>query len=753
MSNVELTDSQREAVECTEGPLLVVAGPGSGKTRVITHRIARLVDNGVKPWRILAITFTNKAANEMAERTNQMLESCHVWVTTFHKFCARILRQYGKGVGLEANFTIYDVRDQRDLIKRAMENLEFDSVAFKPAKIGHQISRAKNELIGPENFSARYESSIGDATQAVAAEVYPEYQRLLLEANAVDFDDLLLHVVTLMADNPELRSKLDHQYEYVLVDEYQDTNTAQYKIISGLSRECPNLCVTGDPDQSIYGWRGARIQNILRFEQDHPRTRVVRLEENFRSTPNILAVADRLIAHNVRRKAKTLIPTRSAGRDVEVRQFASAFGEADHLAGFIRDEVKSGRREFNDFAVFYRVNALSRLVELALLRAKIPYQMAAGVEFYQRKEIKDLLAFLRLVANPKDYAAFARIANTLLKAVGKISIQRLLDHADRQQIDLVEACRTAGPIPKINKPAAKSFREFSTCLANAGDASVNGVTATLRSLIDSTGFTDEWESDESEDSIQRLANVGELINAAAEYDRSEEQPTLDGFLEMACLVNEGDNLDETGSVKMMTLHAAKGLEFPVVAIIGLEEGLLPHERALGDFDNGNGLEEERRLLFVGITRAREELLLTNTLSRQVYGRNKRSIDSLFVRELGLQVQDFTGSGVPTWAALGFGGFDSPQSQSANTTGRQSVAKPGGFNLTTAAQMANGTTESVTLPQGFAVGSRVRHPQYGRGVVVGCGGYSKNRTVTVEFNQGQKETFVVSKAPLEPIGMG
>lgn len=753
MSVVELTDSQREAVECTEGPLLVVAGPGSGKTRVITHRIARLVENGVKPWRILAITFTNKAANEMAERTERMLESCSVWVTTFHKFCARILRKYGQGVGLQPNFTIYDVRDQRDVIRRAIDNLGFDSTRTKPAMISHMISRAKNELVGPEQYGQQYGRMIGDDIQAAVSQIYPEYQRLLLDANAVDFDDLLLHVVTLMFENPELRSQLDHQYQYVLVDEYQDTNTAQYRIVSGLSRECPNLCVTGDPDQSIYGWRGARIQNILRFEQDHPQTRVVRLEENFRSTPNILSVADRLIAHNVKRKAKALIPTRSAGRDVELRQFATAFDEADHIAEFIRKEVKAKRREWNDFAVFYRVNALSRLVEMALLRNNVPYQMAAGVEFYQRKEIKDLLALLRLIANPKDYAAFARIANSLLQAVGKVSIQRVLDHADTQQIDLVEVCKTAGPLSKIKKPAAKSFRTFADCLANAIDVSIAGVEATLRAVIESTKFTEAWKSDDSEESSQRLANVDELVNAAAEYDHSQEQPTLDGFLEMTSLVNEGDNLEENcGTVKLMTLHAAKGLEFPVVAIMGLEYGLLPHERALKDADN-NGIEEERRLLFVGITRAQEELLLTNTRSRHVYGRAMPSIESPFVRELGLETQDSTKSNGPSWTAHDLSDFETQTSEPVKPKKRKSASKTAGFNLITADQLGNSSAESVRPPQGFAVGSRVRHPQYGRGTVVSCGGFSKNRTVTVEFNQGQSETFVASKAPLEPIGIG
>lgn len=755
MSDTQLTDSQREAVECTEGPLLVVAGPGSGKTRVITHRIAKLVEQGVRPWSILAITFTNKAANEMAARSDRLLDNCSVWVTTFHKFCARMLRQYGGAVGLQSNFSIYDVSDQRTVIKRAMENLEIDPAHIKPSTIAQHISRAKNELQSPEDCLTRYDNMIGDHIQAAVAQVYPEYQKLLLEANAVDFDDLLLHVVTLLRENPELRSILDHKFKYILVDEYQDTNRAQYEIVSSLSQEFRNLCVTGDPDQSIYGWRGAQIRNILHFERDHPQSKVVRLEQNFRSTPNILTVADRLIHHNVKRKAKTLVPTRSSGKDVEIRRYADAMSEADHIAQSIKDAVKSGKRTWNDFAVFYRVNALTRLIEQAFMRSGVPYQVSAGLAFYERKEIKDLVAHLRLISNPKDQAAFQRIAENHIAGVGKTTLQRFRNHVERQGIDLLEACRTAKSIPKMSKKAATSLQRFAKAIDKSAEASADGVQATLVSVIKETEFVNEWQDNPGEESTQRLSNVDELVNAAAEYDQSEQEPTLDGFLERTSLVTDGDNIDPAiGSVKLMTLHAAKGLEFPVVTIVGLEHDLLPHERALKDDNRSQAMEEERRLLFVGITRAKDELLMTCARSRQVNGRPMMSIDSPFTHELDIPVQDHAGFGqLPAWASTGF----APSPESARRSKRKSRSATStleGITLTTADQLSSGgAMQNVELQQGFAIGSRVRHPQYGRGTVISTGGFSKNRTVTVEFAGGVSETFVVSMAPLEPIGVG
>ena len=404
----DLTPSQRAAVEHYHGPLLVLAGPGSGKTRVITRRIARLIERGVRPWEILAITFTNKAAREMGDRVQRLLPGKRIWVSTFHRLCARLLREHGRAVGLQPNFSIYDTGDQQHLIKQVLHDLNFDATHFPANKIGARISQAKNELLTPERYVARYGEGIGTHLEAVVSKIYPAYQKRLLEANAVDFDDLLVHVALLLAEQDELRAELDQRYRFILVDEYQDTNQAQYQIVAALSQIEPNLCATGDPDQSIYGWRGARIENILRFEQDFPDVALIRLEENFRSTPEILKTADGLIAHNVHRKAKRLKTDNSSGEPVELRLFRDGQHEANGIANEIAALVEAGERPWKDFAIFYRVNALSRSLETALARQKIPYQIAGGVAFYERAEIKDLLGYLRLIENPQDRVAFLR---------------------------------------------------------------------------------------------------------------------------------------------------------------------------------------------------------------------------------------------------------------------------------------------------------------------------------------------------------
>src|ERR1700685_25709 len=414
----DLTPSQRAAVLHTQGPLLVLAGPGSGKTRVITRRIARIIEQGVNPGRVLAITFTNKAAGETADRGARLLPGTRVWISTFHRFCARVLRTRGRAVGLAPNFTPVDEEDRRRIVRDVLKHLDLDSVSFPPQRVLEKISRAKNELLTAEAFFQAREERVGDLFDSVVAKVYPEYQRRLRQSNAVDFDDLLLDVVQILSENPEIRRELDERFRYVLVDEYQDTNRAQYAIIAGLSRDYPNLCVTGDPDQSIYGWRGARIENILRFEADYPAAAVIRLEENFRSTKSILRAADRLIAYNVRRKAKTMRTDNAEGPPVELLRFADARSEAEGIARAIRAAAEAGALRFSDVAVFYRITALSREIETALARERVPYQLAGGVAFFQRVEVKDVLAYLRLVVNPQDGPACLRVVDFSAPGVG-----------------------------------------------------------------------------------------------------------------------------------------------------------------------------------------------------------------------------------------------------------------------------------------------------------------------------------------------
>jgi DNA helicase-2/ATP-dependent DNA helicase PcrA len=749
-----LTPSQRAAVEHIDGPLLVLAGPGSGKTRVVTRRIARLVEHGVRPWNILAITFTNKAADEMRGRVEALLPGTQVWVSTFHRFCARLLRRHAAVVGLKPNFSILDAGDQRHVLRAVMADMDLDTVHFSPERVGYRISNAKNDLIDAETFGRRFNESVANHWDAIVARVYPAYQKWLLDSNSVDFDDLLLHVATLLAENPELRAELDERHRYILVDEYQDTNRAQYQIVAALSQEHPNLCVTGDPDQSIYGWRGAQIENILRFERDFPGAKIVRLQENFRSTKAILRSADKLIAHNRQRKAKSLVTDNAEGEPVELLRFAEGVSEADGIARRIRELVDAGARRCGDFAVFYRVNALSRELERALTRYRLPLQVAAGVAFYERAEIKDMLAYLRLIYNSADRAAFLRVVNSPLRGLGETSQQRLARWADEQGLTLLEAAERAREVPKLSKKAAAGFRAFAEMMSRFSLANSGSVGELLGAVIERTGYVHRWEDSLSEDDQNRLANVQELVTAARQFDAlMGDETSLEGFLEQTALVSDTDAIDDSGGrVTLMTLHAAKGLEFPVVFILGLEHGLIPHERA--DRDAGRrDLEEERRLLFVGMTRARERLFLTQTRDRSFRGRTARTIPSEFLSELECVVIDADATSVPTprWDTQAEPeGADAALKQRLRE--RLAQGKGGKPVITTAASLLNGTHEAAELPRGFALGTQVRHPKYGRGTVIDVGGFGERRTVTVNFPGADvTQKFIAAKAPLQPIG--
>jgi DNA helicase-2/ATP-dependent DNA helicase PcrA len=762
---------------------LVLAGPGSGKTRVITRRIARIIENGVDPARVLAITFTNKAAGEMAERVALLLPGTRVWISTFHRFCARLLRTRAGAVGLKSNFTILDSDDQRRIVREVLNRLDYDPVTFPPERIAERISRAKNDLLTAEAFCQVRQQRIGDLFDSVVVRVYPEYQRRLRESNAVDFDDLLLDVVQILTENPEIRQDLDNRFRYVLVDEYQDTNLAQYRIIAGLSRDYPNLCVTGDPDQSIYGWRGARIENILRFEADYPQAAVIRLEENFRSTKSILEAADRLIAYNVRRKAKTMRTENPQGAPVEVLRFADARSEAEGIAQAIRAAVEGGAMRWSDVAIFFRVNALSREIETALTRQRIAYQVAAGFAFYERSEVKDVLAYLRLIVNPQDRPAFLRVVNVPVRGIGKTSLKRLVAWSEEKRLTLLEAGARAAQCPQLPRRAVQALTGFASLMAEFSEARVESTRVLLERILERTGYVRPWKESPSPQDQERLANVNELVNAAAQYDAGAEgNPTLEGFLETTALVADVDSVDGIANqVTLMTLHSAKGLEFPVVYIVGVEQNLLPHERALRADDPGE-YEEERRLLFVGMTRARERLFLTHTQTRAARGRSLASIRSEFLREIGVpetviplpetagtprctaededhpapdydnisQVSPDEAETVPRRAsgrlAASKADADSP-SRSANDAARPRL-------ITGADLLAGAAGRPAELPLGFAVGMSVRHPQYGLGHIVKIGGFARNRTITVEFDDdGRSETFVAGKNPLQPVAAG
>ncbi|HTU26980.1 MAG TPA: UvrD-helicase domain-containing protein [Pirellulales bacterium] len=772
-----LTPPQREAVEHRDGALLILAGPGSGKTRVITHRIAHLLHQGVPARQILALTFTNKAADEMRQRVEQLAPGEPVWMSTFHRFCSRLLRQHAGLVGLAENFTIYDTADSRQMLRRVLDEAGVDPAHYTPERIAHALSWAKNNLISAAEYTPRSGHPLGH----IIERVYPLYADHLLRANAVDFDDLLLHVAKLLRGSEETRAALDARYRYILVDEYQDTNLAQYSIVRALSIDYPNLAVTGDPDQSIYGWRGANLQNILDFEQDFAEVRVVKLERNYRSTKAILRAADALIGHNRRRKQKALFTENAEGVPVSLIAYTSGQDEADLIAERMADDIRAGRRRPRDFAIFYRVNALSRSLEFALRQHGIPYQMVNGLEFYQRKEIKDALAYLRLINNPRDDNALLRIINTPTRSIGKGTVDRLLVHAAERRLPLLEAARESGLIAGLAKRAAVAVARFVAMIDRLSLLAAAPVEEILGHVLDESGYRVLLAQSEDEEDQERLANLEELLTAARQFDeRHAGANSLEGFLEEASLVADVDAWDaETDRVTLMTLHASKGLEFPVVFIIALEEGLIPHERSRSDDE---AIEEERRLLFVGMTRAKEELLLSLGQYREFRGLRRMTIPSPFLLELPRDELRMIGFGPQVSSeyrarvlaefddaegvepddlsadALEFDVHELPAATSptddAASTSTPAEATPQAFSLSTAADLHEPAASIVApvSPDEFAQGMIVRHPEYGLGKIVALSGAGVRRVATVAFasSAGQKK-FVLAQSQLRPAG--
>lgn len=784
---MSLTNVQQEAVDHFEGPLMVLAGPGSGKTRVITHRIARLVEQGVHPSEILALTFTNKASREMAERVDQLVRGQRVFVSTFHRFCSRVLRRWPEHVGLKSNFTILDASDQVQLVRAIMKDVGFDTTMHDPRRVLNRISRQRNELVSAEQFRRQYQERIGDPLDAVVYEVFPEYERLILQQNSVDFDALLLHVVEMLSSNPEFREYLDLQFRFILVDEYQDTNLAQYRIVHALSQHCPNVCVTGDPDQSIYGWRGARPGNILQFEQDFPQSRIVSLDQNFRSTGSIVACADRLISHNQRRHRNPLFTHNPEGSPPGLTVVSNAEAEAELLASQIAAAVADGSRSYRDFAVIYRVNALSRPIETSLSRHSVPFQVAAGFSFYERAEIRDLIAYLRLLENDSDDVALQRIINRPARGIGQKSIERLRNHAQKHNVSMMQAARQAHDVNGLKGRSLKAVSAFADLITdlqdqveaaagktNAADddgvAGIGTVTGLIERLIAEIDYLSLWRGEDDEVDQDRVANIHEFVSAARLYEEAardeEDGPSLQGFLELASLTSEADSVDESkGAVTLLTMHAAKGLEFPVVYIIGFESGLVPHERAVRDGDPAS-FEEERRLLFVGVTRAMQELYLTQTRQRDFRGSRRYTISSPFLPEMQLEVNGQPDAGFERspeevhrararerYRAAQDSGGTAKVMTAAELEQRLSEGA-GGINsgsLTTASKLLE-QQEKAEEDNPFAPGRRVRHPRYGRGVIMEAADGSSRATVTVLFEaDDREETFVVAHSPLQPIG--
>jgi len=746
----DCTGPQMEAIRHAEGPLLVVAGPGSGKTRVITRRIAHLVGSGCRPGEILAITFTNKAAEEMRNRVEALGAASGVWMYTFHAFCARVLRIYGSHVGLSARFTIYDTADSLAAVKRVARDLEIDPKLFKPAALARSISNAKGRLFGPDEVASSRER---DAE--TIAKVYRRYVERLRASDAADFDDLLMLTVKLLKDVPKVAKALHSRFRYVLIDEYQDTNQAQYLIARNLARKHRNICATGDPDQSIYGWRGADIRNILAFEEDYPDAKVVHLEQNYRSTKSILSVADKLISHNLERKPKALWTENPEGEAVSVLCCEDENDEANRIAARMAELIRDNQAESRDMAVFYRTNAQSRVLETALRFETIPYTIVAGTEFYQRKEVKDILAYLRLIVNPADSVSTERIMNVPARGIGKGAAARFRAWAEKHggsMLDAIAHPDEAG----VRGAAARGARTLIKVLNQLREMPPCPVAPIVERLIASINF-ERYLSGMAEKSDERIANVRELVSAAAGFNQSEPEGDLLGFLEHAALVSDVDDLDEScGAVKLMTLHAAKGLEFPVVFVVGLEEGLLPLSRGEAVHD----LEEERRLFFVGVTRAMKRLFLSLAELRTRYGRSEYTSPSRFLSELPEEivsgVLDMGVQKTLSWQQTGAPASRQSAGQRETRSFSRSHRSPhGGYR-----RVKRGDAEEVvydgeqplddlrSAEVGFAVNDWVIHPTYGRGRVVSMSGYGESMRASVRFPSVGVKRFSLKHARLK-----
>ena len=765
-----LNPMQKEAVLHTEGPLLILAGAGSGKTRVLTHRVAYLIDEKqVNPWNILAITFTNKAAGEMRERVDQLVgfgaES--IWVSTFHSTCVRILRRHIEYLGYTTNFSIYDSDDQKTLMKQVFKAMDVDTKQFKERSVLGTISSAKDKLIGPEEFLL---NAGQDFRQRRIGEIYKEYQKRLRKNNALDFDDLIVKTVELFQNNSEILNYYQERFKYIMVDEYQDTNLAQFKLISLLASKYRNLCVVGDDDQSIYRFRGADIGNILSFEETFPGAKVIKLEQNYRSTQNILNAANGVIRHNRGRKDKTLWTANGEGDLIRFKQFDTAREEADFVAREIRDSGYA----YQDQAVLYRTNAQSRLLEERCIFYNVPYRLVGGVNFYQRKEIKDILAYLKTIANGVDDLSVLRIINVPKRGIGATTMGKVTIFASEHGMSLYDALREARQIPGIGKAAEKigtfigqmeSFR----ARAQSEDYTIQDL---IEGIMDETGYQQDLEAEGEVESQTRLENIEELVNKAVSYEEDSEHSTLDEFLEQVALVADIDNMDESENrVTLMTLHSAKGLEFPKVYLVGLEDGLFPSMMSINS-DDKTDMEEERRLCYVGITRAKNELVITSARQRMVNGETRYCKPSRFLEEVPGELLEeerlepvlgsfgsrnngdgaggFGRSGISGEAGLpwnqpapgntrtstfgkGYNAYASGASQPLSGLGAGSPAGNPGFGKAFTVQKA------ASLDYGE--GDRVRHIKFGEGTVKSIRDGGKDYEVTVVFDgAGQKKMF-------------
>lgn len=766
-----LNREQKEAVFHTEGPLLLLAGAGSGKTRCLTHRIAYLIDEmGIKPWNILAITFTNKAAGEMRERVNQLVDygADQVWVSTFHSMCVRILRRHIDRIGFANEFTIYDTDDQKTVMKNICKRLDINTKIYKERALLGAISSAKDELIGVSEYAL---NAGNDMNQRTYAMVYREYQETLQKNNALDFDDLIVKTVELFKSCPEILDSYQERFQYIMVDEYQDTNTAQFELVRLLAQKNRNLCVVGDDDQSIYKFRGANIRNILDFEKYFPEAKVIKLEQNYRSTQSILDAANAVISNNERRKDKALWTERGSGEPVHFRQFDNAYEEAEYIADDVCRKVRKQGAQYKDFAVLYRTNAQARLLEERMIMEGVPYNVVGGTNFYARAEIKDILAYLKTIDNGRDDVAVRRIINIPKRGIGAVTVEKIEDYAQMRDVSLYDAMEMADEIMSLGKTAAK-IRPFVQLIRELRKASSELTIAELiQKIVEKIQYVQYLQDNDDESAEDRIANVDELITKAVAYQEMHDEANLTEFLAEVALVADIDKVeDDDNRVLLMTLHSAKGLEFPHVYLAGMEDGLFPGQSAIWTNDQED-IEEERRLAYVGITRAMNDLTLTCARSRMIRGETQYNPVSRFVREIPEELLD-NKLAEPKRARqdrdiladiIGFGAKDTGTKQGSYDFRPKATLKPkitakadkpfiakGIGSLNQLAGLSKGAAGMTASAPDYQIGDRVSHIKYGDGTVLGLVKEPRDYKVTVDFDKAGQKIMYASFAKLKRI---
>lgn len=743
----KLNKEQREAAETIEGPLLILAGAGSGKTRVLTYRIAYLIENGVYPGNIIAITFTNKAAAEMKERVESLIDSNEkgMWISTFHSACVRILRQDIDKIGFNKNFVIYDTQDQEKLIKECLKDLNLDEKIFPPKEILSKIGSLKDVLVDADYYYKKYSN---DYKNRRIAEIYELYQKKLKSNNALDFDDIIMNTVKLLKAHPDILSYYQRKFRYILVDEYQDTNKAQYEFVNLLAKSHRNLCVVGDDDQSIYGWRGADVRNILDFEKDYPDAKVIKLEENYRSTKKILDAANFVIQNNEQRKEKRLWTKNQEGENIKLYRAGNEREEADFIVNEIMKLTDAGR-SYSDFAVLYRTNAMSRIIEEAFVTANVPYRVYGGLKFYDRKEVKDILSYLKFVNNPLDNISLERIVNTPKRGIGDATLEKIRQYSDESDISLFNSLENAKKIDGLGKKVVSAIIKFTEIINNLiNQRDSMKVSDMILEVLEKTGYQSEMENENTEEANQRLENLKEFYSAAVEFEEKSEEISLGDFLERVALVSDTDDLSSSGCITLMTLHTAKGLEFPAVFIAGMEEGIFPHYSAQTDMKE---LEEERRLCYVGITRAKEVLYLTCARVRLMFGRTSVNPVSSFVSEIPEELIDeiSENNGKTPYNSYN-DSFRVNRNISGNFTAPYDYNKRETSNVKNYANREAKRNKPKIDNGDIKAGIKIMHKSFGKGIIIAVKDIKGDKQITVHFDNAGLKNLLLSMSPIEKI---